>query len=90
MLLMYLGGQYQSRSCRCMMEGVDWFHVAQDRDKWRAAVRSLMTRKVPQNYREFNDWLRNYKHLFLNKTLNVRLNVTLRRVPATIVTVKKQ
>jgi hypothetical protein len=28
-------------------EGVDWMHLAQDRDKWRAFVNTAMKLRVP-------------------------------------------
>jgi hypothetical protein len=28
-------------------EGVDWMHVAQDRDQWRAVVNMVMNLRVP-------------------------------------------
>jgi hypothetical protein len=28
-------------------EGVDWFHLAQDRDQWRALVITVMNLRVP-------------------------------------------
>jgi hypothetical protein len=28
-------------------EGVDWIHLAQDRDQWRAVVNTIMDRQVP-------------------------------------------
>jgi hypothetical protein len=28
-------------------QGVDWFHVAQDRDRWRAIVNTIMNLWVP-------------------------------------------
>jgi hypothetical protein len=30
-------------------DGVDWIGLAQDRDKWRALVNSVMNLRVPQN-----------------------------------------
>jgi hypothetical protein len=32
---------------------VDWIHVAQDRDQWRAAVDTVMNLQLPQNVRKF-------------------------------------
>jgi hypothetical protein len=29
------------------LEGVDWIHVAQDRDRWRAVVNTVMNFRVP-------------------------------------------
>jgi hypothetical protein len=34
-------------------DGVDWIHVAQDRDKWRAHVNTVMNLRVPQNAGKF-------------------------------------
>jgi hypothetical protein len=28
-------------------EGVDWIHLAQDRDQWRAVVKTVMNLRVP-------------------------------------------
>jgi hypothetical protein len=28
-------------------EGVDWMHLAQDRDQWRAVVNTIMNLRVP-------------------------------------------
>jgi hypothetical protein len=28
-------------------EGVDWIHLAQDRDQWRAVVNTVMNLRVP-------------------------------------------
>jgi hypothetical protein len=28
-------------------EGVDWIHVAQDRDQWRALVKTVISIRVP-------------------------------------------
>jgi len=35
-----------------MMEGVDWIHVAQDRDRWPALVNMVTNLRVP--YKEGN------------------------------------
>jgi len=29
------------------LEGVDWIHLAQDRDQWRAVVNTIMNLRVP-------------------------------------------
>jgi hypothetical protein len=29
-------------------EGVDWIHLAQDRDQWRAVVKTVMNVRIPQ------------------------------------------
>jgi hypothetical protein len=29
--------------------GVDWIHLAQDRDQWRVLVNTVMNLRVPQN-----------------------------------------
>jgi hypothetical protein len=29
------------------LEGVDWIHLAQDRDQWRAVVNTVMNLRVP-------------------------------------------
>jgi hypothetical protein len=29
------------------LEGVDWIHLAQDRDQWRAVVNTVMNIRVP-------------------------------------------
>jgi hypothetical protein len=30
-----------------MMVGVDWIHLAEDGDQWRALVNTVMNRRVP-------------------------------------------
>jgi hypothetical protein len=30
-----------------MVEGVDWIHLAQDRNQWRALVNTVMDLRVP-------------------------------------------
>jgi hypothetical protein len=32
---------------------VDWIHILQDRDRWRALVDTITKRRVPQNTRNF-------------------------------------
>jgi len=34
-------------------EGVDWIHLAQDRDQWRTLVKTVMDLLVPQKERNF-------------------------------------
>jgi hypothetical protein len=34
-------------------EGVDWIHLAQDRDRWRALVNTIMNLRVPQRTGNF-------------------------------------
>jgi hypothetical protein len=34
-------------------EGVDWIHVAQDRDQWRAVVNTVINLSVPQKAGSF-------------------------------------
>jgi hypothetical protein len=34
-------------------EGVEWMHVAQDRDQWRAVVNTVMTLRFPKKERNF-------------------------------------
>jgi hypothetical protein len=36
---------------------VDWMHVTQDRDKWRAVVNTVTNLRVVQKAGEFLDWL---------------------------------
>jgi hypothetical protein len=33
--------------------GMDWIHLAQDRDQWRAAVNTVMNLAVPKNVGKF-------------------------------------
>jgi hypothetical protein len=35
------------------LEGVDRIHLAQDRDRWRALVNTIMNLRVPQKAGEF-------------------------------------
>jgi hypothetical protein len=35
-------------------QGVDWIHLAQDRDKWQAFLNSVMNLQVPQNALSFS------------------------------------
>jgi len=30
-----------------LREGLDWMHLAQDRDKWRAVLNTVMNLKIP-------------------------------------------
>jgi hypothetical protein len=34
-------------------EGVDWIHLVQDRDQWRALVKTVMNLRVPGKARNF-------------------------------------
>jgi hypothetical protein len=36
-------------------EGVDWIHLAQDRDQWWAVVNTVMNPRVPNKARKFLD-----------------------------------
>jgi hypothetical protein len=38
--------------------GVDWIGLAQDRDRWRALVNSVLNLRVPQNARKLSSVLR--------------------------------
>jgi hypothetical protein len=40
--------------CGCM----DWFELAQERDRWRALVNAVMNLPFPVKCGEFFDWLR--------------------------------
>jgi len=34
-------------------EGVDWIHLAQDRDQWRVVVNTVMNLRIPEKARNF-------------------------------------
>jgi hypothetical protein len=34
-------------------DGMDWIHLAEDRDQWRALVNTVMNLRVPQNVGKF-------------------------------------
>jgi hypothetical protein len=34
-------------------DGMDWIHLAEDRDQWRALVNTVMNIRVPWNIRKF-------------------------------------
>jgi hypothetical protein len=36
-----------------LMSGMDWIHLAQDRDHWRALVNTIIDFRHPQNVGEF-------------------------------------
>jgi hypothetical protein len=41
------------------LKGVDWIHLAQDRDRWRAVVNTVMNLRVPQMADNFlTSWVR--------------------------------
>jgi hypothetical protein len=42
---------------------VDWIHVAQDRDKWRALVNTVMNLRAPIKYWEILEWLSDWRLL---------------------------
>jgi hypothetical protein len=44
-------------------EGVDWMHLAQDREQWRVLVNTVMNLQVPKNGRESLDYLSDYQLL---------------------------
>ena len=35
------------------MEGIDWVHMVQDKDRWRAVVNTVINLRVPQNAGNF-------------------------------------
>ena len=39
-------------------EGMDWFELAQDRDRWRELVLAVKNLRVPYNTGEFVDYLK--------------------------------
>jgi hypothetical protein len=45
------------KEIRC--EGVDWIHLAQDRDKWRAVLNTAMSLQIPYNSGKL-EYLSNY------------------------------
>jgi hypothetical protein len=44
-------------------EGVDWIHLAQDRNEWRAVVYTVMNRRVSIKGREFLNQTNDYQLL---------------------------
>jgi hypothetical protein len=44
---MSLLGKHEGRRPRHSWEGVDWIHLAQDRDQWQALVNTVMNLQVP-------------------------------------------
>jgi hypothetical protein len=46
-------------------EGMDWIHLAQDRDQWRALVNTEMNVRVPLKCWEVLEWRQNWQ--LLNK-----------------------
>jgi hypothetical protein len=39
------------REMKC--DGIDWIHLAQDRNQWRALVKAVMNFRVPCNVRKY-------------------------------------
>jgi hypothetical protein len=50
-------------------DGMDWIDLAQDRDQWRALVKTVMNLRVPQNCWEVLEWLHNRQLLKKGLTL---------------------
>jgi hypothetical protein len=50
------GGQYENG---CSIDGLDWIHLAEDSEKWRAVVNMVMNLRVQQNAENFLKTSRN-------------------------------
>jgi hypothetical protein len=43
---LYVGGNIKMEHKEVGQEGIDWIHLAQDRNKWRALVNTVMDLRV--------------------------------------------